>query len=689
MNKFISFFTFNKTIFSGSMDMIVIKQPDGKLKSTPLNVRFGNFRVIKAKYKRVKVNVNGKDIPLQMKLNEFGQAYVLRKKYNKKYKKKDSKDDNLNDKSSGSESFGENSDKSDKSDDNEEIHKNSKSLPRKEERNFNNNEYHSPEIGMRFEFKNKNVLNNDKNNNNSKNNIFTIKYKNDENENKENNENNENKENDDLNNINNNNNIIQDLNIEKNSFENINNENSFENQKNVNLNINNLSEKNINLNNENKLFFNDKNIFELSNCWSNIYKKKSNKNFNAQEEFEKNKISEEEFFKDPWKVLNNNNLAIKYGNMIYTWKVIAPMIISELAYNKPLPENMLNELTQNQGRFFFWKTIEKDAFKIDINKLSKQYEEEKKKNNLNNIDNNNNNNINNNKNFIEKSTTDSINSQEYVNVQTPRLSNSQLKKLNLKYGRNKCKFSITSEFYGVNELECDIYLWNYDDKIIISDFDGTVTRSDVIGQILGGFFNVDWFHKKIIKLFNHLVENQYKIIYLTARSMTQHDKTMHYLYSIKQDNKFMPRGPLIMSPDNLTNAFAIELLYKIPEQFKKNCLKYIKYLFPIDASPFYAGFGNKISDRTAYESVGINDSRIFIINEKGEIQTSNKRLKLTYENMDENVDEMFPYVKDKGYSSMIFDEKIIDRFEYNKKSIIESNIDDEINALLKEKQNKI
>ena len=52
--------------------------------------------------------------------------------------------------------------------------------------------------------------------------------------------------------------------------------------------------------------------------------------------------------------------------MIYTWKVIAPMIISELAYNKPLPENMLNELAQNQGRFFFWKTIEKDAFKNSI-----------------------------------------------------------------------------------------------------------------------------------------------------------------------------------------------------------------------------------------------------------------------------------------------------------------------------------
>ena len=43
-----------------------------------------------------------------------------------------------------------------------------------------------------------------------------------------------------------------------------------------------------------------------------------------------------------------------------------------------------------------------------------------------------------------------------------------------------------------------------------------------------------------------IVENQYKIIYLTARSMTQHDKTMHYLYSIKQDND--PKNKRSFSP---------------------------------------------------------------------------------------------------------------------------------------------
>ena len=43
-------------------------------------------------------------------------------------------------------------------------------------------------------------------------------------------------------------------------------------------------------------------------------------------------MTQEEFNKDPWKVINNSNLAIKYENHIYTWKVIAPLILSQLFY---------------------------------------------------------------------------------------------------------------------------------------------------------------------------------------------------------------------------------------------------------------------------------------------------------------------------------------------------------------------
>ena len=39
-------------------------------------------------------------------------------------------------------------------------------------------------------------------------------------------------------------------------------------------------------------------------------------------------------------------------------------------------------------------------------------------------------------------------------------------------------------------FRCHIYLWHHTDKIVISDIDGTITKSDVLGHILpviGGY----------------------------------------------------------------------------------------------------------------------------------------------------------------------------------------------------------
>lgn len=59
-----------------------------------------------------------------------------------------------------------------------------------------------------------------------------------------------------------------------------------------------------------------------------------------------------------------------------------------------------------------------------------------------------------------------------------------LKQLNLRKGVNNAKFSIA----GSNTpLECRIYLWDYKTKIVISDIDGTITTSDVFGQLMHVF----------------------------------------------------------------------------------------------------------------------------------------------------------------------------------------------------------
>jgi phosphatidate phosphatase LPIN len=55
--------------------------------------------------------------------------------------------------------------------------------------------------------------------------------------------------------------------------------------------------------------------------------------------------------------------------------------------------------------------------------------------------------------------------------------------------------------------------------MIISDIDGTVTKSDVMGHV-GTVFGFDWTHPNIAVLFNKLVERGYSLLYLTSRPIT-------------------------------------------------------------------------------------------------------------------------------------------------------------------------
>ncbi len=58
-----------------------------------------------------------------------------------------------------------------------------------------------------------------------------------------------------------------------------------------------------------------------------------------------------------------------------------------------------------------------------------------------------------------------------------------------------------------------------------------------------------------------------------------------------------------------------------PEVFKMACLRDIQRLFgPSAKNPFYAGFGNRITDALSYRSVNVPSSRIFTIDSTGEVK---------------------------------------------------------------------
>lgn len=50
--------------------------------------------------------------------------------------------------------------------------------------------------------------------------------------------------------------------------------------------------------------------------------------------------------------------------------------------------------------------------------------------------------------------------------------------------------------------------------------------------------------------------------------------------------------------------------------FEINVFQDIKRLFPPDHNPFYAGFGNRVTDEISYRKIGIPEGKIFLINPK-------------------------------------------------------------------------
>lgn len=132
----------------------------------------------------------------------------------------------------------------------------------------------------------------------------------------------------------------------------------------------------------------------------------------------------------------------------------------------------------------------------------------------------------------------------------------------------------------------------------------------------------DWTHLGVAKLYTDIVANGYNIFYLTSRSVGQADTTRAYLNGVVQDGYRLPKGPVIMSPDRTIAALRREIYLRKPEVFKMSCLRDIMNLFSGSKTantPFYAGFGNRLTDALSYRSVNIPKTRIFTINSNAEV----------------------------------------------------------------------
>ncbi|MCO5596454.1 hypothetical protein L7F22_050517 [Adiantum nelumboides] len=241
----------------------------------------------------------------------------------------------------------------------------------------------------------------------------------------------------------------------------------------------------------------------------------------------------------------------------------------------------------------------------------------------------------------------------YQWAQKPKLrsyvpTSAQIESLKLKDGPNKVTFTFP-RVLGRTQVEANIYLWQWNTRIVISDVDGTITKSDVLGQFMP-LVGRDWSQSGVTRLFTAIKENGYEVLFLSARAISQAYLTRQFLINLKQDGETLPEGPVFISPDGLIPSLYREVVRRAPHEFKISCLEGIKRLFPNDVNPFYAGFGNRDTDEISYLKVGIPKGKIFIINPKaclfqcGEVMVNHHVDVKSYTSIHALVDDMFPPV---------------------------------------------
>lgn len=248
---------------------------------------------------------------------------------------------------------------------------------------------------------------------------------------------------------------------------------------------------------------------------------------------------------DPYKILFHPDLCFRNEDQFVEGKVFIPCILSQLIFNKEISKNGL--------------------MKVIKTKLFPSTASNTKINNVNN--------------GIKYKFTDNCVShkpplKKFKKSLKP--DHNLATRLNFKFGKNQVVFRLR----GLLDHEYLVYtrVFMYDNslpqRVIISDIDGTITRSDVLGHLMP-FIGRDWSHKGICEFFTNLNKNNYNILYLTARNYEQAYKTLRFLNSVQQKEFSLPEGPLILSPENLYMAFKREI---ITGKFKKAIRKFSKLL---------------------------------------------------------------------------------------------------------------
>jgi len=212
----------------------------------------------------------------------------------------------------------------------------------------------------------------------------------------------------------------------------------------------------------------------------------------------------------------------------------------------------------------------------------------------------------------------------------------QLKRMNLKDGHNSVQFVTVASNQQAN---ASIFVWKHNAKIIISDIDGTITKSDVRGHVLSSI-GMSWHHDGVAPLFQQISAQGYQLMYITARSFKLTQRTRSYLEKLQ-----LPKGPLLCATCGIRKSLIDEVYYRDPSQHKLKHMMAVSSIFPVSEKPFFAAFGNTQKDDFCYSCVGVPSEMTFNVNKHSQIEVKILGVSSTsYSKMIEFVPTLFPKI---------------------------------------------
>jgi len=289
---------------------------------------------------------------------------------------------------------------------------------------------------------------------------------------------------------------------------------------------------------------------------------------------------------------------------------------------------------------------------------------------------------------INKGVTGTGSDGENENEKDPKQENLKALKMYLHSGRNPMRYLLLNleQHTIVGMASANIFVYSQHDSIVVSDIDGTVTKSNAAGLLgtVGPFKEALYgkvTHEGICHLLSTLAsqknENENEngttqVVYLTSRPTLLANQTRQFLIELTQpattstatttnentvddDNESarttankeandigLPRGPLLGFGGKVSNVLVMELISHTANEFKSKKL-WQQVVQPFREAnnnnnntdsnendtnhpTFVAGFGNNTRDMQAYHSIGMDLHRIYMIDKKSRIVIFDKKM---------------------------------------------------------------